>query len=368
MNTIRVLVVDDSALMRKLLTELLNSDPQIEVVGTAMDAYVARDKIKKLNPDVLTLDVEMPKMDGLSFLSNLMRLHPMPVVMVSSLTNKGAEVTMRALDLGAVDFVSKPKVDLAHSLEDCANEIIRKVKAASLACVDTLLHHADRPDVHHSLRDTVVITEPVSIGSKYRTTDKVIAIGASTGGTEAIKDVLLRLRSDCPGVVITQHIPPVFSRSFAKRMNAISRLAVCEAEDGQQIRPGHAYVAPGDQHLLVVRDGARYHCKLLDSEPVNRHKPAVDMLFESVAETAADNAIGVLLTGMGRDGSKGLKRMHDAGALTIAQDEQSSVIWGMPHAAIEEGGVDKILPLNKIADKLTALSRTSLDRTANGRF
>jgi two-component system chemotaxis response regulator CheB len=218
--------------------------------------------------------------------------------------------------------------------------------------------------VHHSLRDTVVITEPVSIAGKYRTTDKVIAIGASTGGTEAIKDVLLRLRSDCPGVVITQHIPPVFSRSFAQRMDAITRLAVCEAEDGQQILPGHAYVAPGDQHLLVVRDGARYRCKLLDSEPVNRHKPAVDMLFESVAESAADNAIGVLLTGMGRDGSKGLKRMHDAGALTIAQDEQSSVIWGMPHAAIEEGGVDKILPLNKIADKLTALARTRLDRRA----
>jgi two-component system chemotaxis response regulator CheB len=207
------------------------------------------------------------------------------------------------------------------------------------------------------MRDTVVITEPASIGSKYRTTDKVIAIGASTGGTEAIKDVLVRLRPDSPGVVITQHIPPLFSRSFANRMNAVSRLAVCEAEDGQHIRPGHAYIAPGDQHLVVVRDGARYCCKLLDSEPVNRHKPAVDMLFDSVAETAADNAIGVLLTGMGRDGSKGLKRMHDAGAITIVQDEQSSVIWGMPHAAIEAGGVDKILPLKQIAGKLTELAK-----------
>ena len=358
MRKIRVLVVDDSALMRKLLTELLNSDPAIEVVGAAMDAYVAREKIKKLNPDVLTLDVEMPKMDGLSFLSNLMRLHPMPVVMVSSLTEGGAEVTMRALDLGAVDFVSKPKVDLAHTLEDCAAEITGKVKAASAACVTTLQKHSTSLDVHYSMRDTQTGIEPPSIGSKYRTTDQVIAIGASTGGTEAIKEVLVRMRPDSPGIVITQHIPPVFSRSFAERMDQCSRLVVCEAEDGQQIRPGHAFVAPGDRHLLVVRDGARYRCRLDDGPPVNRHKPAVDVLFDSVAENAADNAVGVLLTGMGRDGAKGLRRMHDAGAITIAQDEKSSVIWGMPHAAIEEGGVDKILPLENIAAKLTELTKS----------
>ncbi len=364
MSRIRVLVIDDSALMRKLLTELLNSDPGIEVVGTAMDAYIARDKIKKLSPDVLTLDVEMPKMDGLSFLSNLMRLHPMPVVMVSSLTEKGAEVTLRALNLGAVDFVSKPKLDLVHTLDDCAREITDKVKAASMACVDTLLRHASSPDVHHSMRDTVVGMKPVGAGSNYHTTDKVIAIGASTGGTEAIKEVLVKLRPDCPGVVITQHIPPLFSRSFAKRMNECSRLAVCEAEDGQQIRPGHAYIAPGDRHLLVVRDGARYRCKLSDGPAFNRHKPAIDILFDSVAETAAHNAVGVVLTGMGRDGAKGLRRMHNAGALTIAQDEQSSVIWGMPHAAIEEGGVDKILPLQQIAARVTAMTNMKRDRTA----
>ena len=363
MSKIRVLVVDDSALMRKLLTELLNSDPEIEVVGTAMDAYAAREKIKKLKPDVLTLDVEMPKMDGLSFLSNLMRLHPMPVVMVSSLTEKGANVTMRALDLGAVDFVSKPKIDLVHTLNDCAVEITSKVKAASMACVDTLLNHASNPDVHYSLRDTIIDIKPISVGSKYRTTDKVIAIGASTGGTEAIKEVLINLRPDCPGVVITQHIPPLFSRSFAERMNQCSRLAVSEAKDGQQIRPGHAFIAPGDQHLLIVRDGARYRCQLNDGPPVNRHKPAVDALFDSVAENAGHNAVGVLLTGMGRDGAKGLRRMRDAGARTIAQDQQSSVIWGMPHAAIEEGGVDRILPLKHIAAKLTELTHSINENT-----
>lgn len=358
MNKIRVLVVDDSALMRKLLTELLNSDPDIQVVGTAMDAYIAREKIKSLNPDVLTLDVEMPKMDGLSFLSNLMRLRPMPVVMVSSLTEKGANVTLQALDLGAVDFVSKPKVDLVHSIEDCAFEITSKVKAAASARVDTLQRIASNPDVCHASLRSPDKTGSGSIGSKYQTTDKIIAIGASTGGTEAIKDVLVRLQPDCPGVVITQHIPPVFSRSFAARMNQCSPLIVCEAEDGQQIRPGHAFVAPGDQHLLVVRDGARYRCKLDDGPLVNRHKPAVDVLFDSVAEHAATNAVGVILTGMGRDGAKGLRRMHNAGAKTIAQDEQSSVIWGMPKAAIDDGGVDSVLPLTSIAAEVTELAGT----------
>lgn len=367
MSKIRVLVIDDSALMRKLLSELLNSDPVIEVVGTAMDAYVARDKIKKLKPDVLTLDVEMPKMDGLSFLSNLMRLHPMPVVMVSSLTEKGASVTMQALNLGAVDFVSKPKVDLAHTLDDCALEITGKVKVAATANIDTLLLHAKSPDVHHSLQDTIVGMQAISIGAKYRTTDKIIAIGASTGGTEAIKEVLIRMRPDCPGIVITQHIPPVFSRSFADRMNQCSRLAVCEAEDGQQIRPGHVYIAPGDKHLLLVRDGARYRCKLDDGPAINRHKPAVDVLFESVAENAANNAVGVILTGMGKDGAKGIKRMHDAGAVTVAQDQQSSVIWGMPHAAIEEGGIDKIVPLSGIAARVTSLVMMEHDRPQAGR-
>lgn len=353
---IRVLVVDDSALMRKLLTELLNSDPQIEVVGSAMDAYMARDKIKKLNPDVLTLDVEMPKMDGLSFLSNLMRLHPMPVVMVSSLTEKGADVTLRALELGAIDFVSKPKVDLEHTLDDCAQEITSKVKVAAQACVNTMMRQKSATPAKAAQPTNGAARAKAGGNGAYSTTDRVIAIGASTGGTEAIKDVLMGLRPDCPGIVITQHIPPVFSRSFAERMNQVSPLVVCEAQDGQQIRPGHAFVAPGDQHLSVIKDGARYRCKLDSNPPVNRHRPAVDVLFDSVAETAAHNAVGVILTGMGKDGALGMKRMHDAGAATIAQDEQTSVIWGMPHAAIEEGGVDQVMPLRKIAQRMTELA------------
>ncbi len=352
-----MLVVDDSALMRKLLSELLSSDPKIEVVGTAMDAYVAREQIKKLKPDVLTLDVEMPKMDGLSFLSNLMRLHPMPVIMVSSLTEKGADVTMQALELGAVDFVSKPKIDLAHTLGDCALEITTKVKAAATVRVDALQRHTSSLDTLRNTQGKLTGLKSVSVGGKFQTTDKIIAIGASTGGTEAIKEVLIRMRPDCPGIVIAQHIPPLFSRSFANRMNRCSRLIVCEAEDGQQIRPGHAYIAPGDRHLRVVRDGARYCCELDDGPEVNRHKPAVDVLLDSVAEYAADNAVGVILTGMGKDGAKGMRRLHETGATTIAQDEKSSVIWGMPSAAIKEGGIDAVLPLRKIADRLTDLYR-----------
>ncbi|HHQ14254.1 MAG TPA: chemotaxis response regulator protein-glutamate methylesterase [Chromatiales bacterium] len=353
-SPIRVLVVDDSALMRKLLTDLLQSDPEIEVVGAAKDAYMARDLIKQLNPDVLTLDVEMPKMDGLSFLSNLMRLRPMPVVMVSSLTERGADVTMKALNLGAVDFVSKPKIDLEHGMEHCAIEIIDKVKAASVARVAALARTAGRPDC-------IQPEKPVSVAKParrhYRTTDQLIAIGASTGGTEAIKEVLERLRADSPGVVITQHIPPLFSRSFADRMNRCSELTVCEAEDGQLILPGHAFIAPGGRHLKVVRDGARYRCKLSDAEPVNRHRPSVDVLFESVADSAGPNTVGVILTGMGNDGAAGLKKLRDLGAHTIAQDEKSCVVWGMPRVATEIGAAELVLPLGKIADKLNTMMK-----------
>ncbi len=354
MKTIRVLIVDDSALMRKLLTDLLNSDPAIEVVGAAMDAFAAREKIKKLNPDVLTLDIEMPRMDGITFLSNLMRLRPMPVVMVSSLTTKGADLTMRALDLGAVDFVAKPKVDLVHSLDDYAVEITDKVKAAAVARVATL----ERVSKHSDSGFEQDMTDRNIGGTNYRTTDQVIAIGASTGGTEAIKEVLIRMRRDCPGIVITQHIPPVFSRSFAERMNQVSPLTVHEAADGQQILPGHAYIAPGDQHLEVLRDGAKYRCRLRDTDPVNRHKPAVDVLFDSVAKNVGENAIGVVLTGMGKDGAKGLRRMNDAGARTVVQDKKTSLIWGMPGAAVNEGGADTIMPLENIAAKITALANT----------
>ncbi|MBS0395982.1 MAG: chemotaxis response regulator protein-glutamate methylesterase, partial [Proteobacteria bacterium] len=347
----KVLIVDDSALVRQLLTEILGTDPGIEVVGTAQDAYMAREKIKRFNPDVLTLDVEMPKMDGIQFLRNLMRLRPMPVVMCSSLTERGADVTLDALALGAVDFVTKPKVDLAYKLEDYAQEIIAKVKAAARARVRALV--VDPPAAPAAAPPPMRVIEKLSADAilprsaqprHFRTTDQIVAIGASTGGTEAIRDVLVKMPPDAPGIVITQHIPKAFSGPFAIRMNSVSPLTVCEARDGQQILPGHVYIAPGDQHLLVVRDGAQYRCRLNDGPPVQRHKPSVDVLFRSVAQNAGPNAIGVMLTGMGRDGAEGMKEMRDAGAACIAQDEATSVVWGMPGAAHEIGAAESLHP------------------------
>ncbi|MDX8398491.1 MAG: chemotaxis response regulator protein-glutamate methylesterase [Mariprofundaceae bacterium] len=341
---IKVLIIDDAALVRQLLTQVLSQDPEIEVVGAAIDPIMARDMIKKLNPDVLTLDVEMPRMDGVTFLSNLMRLRPMPVVMVSTLTEKGADVTLRALALGAVDFISKPKLGGTYKLMDYAEEIIEKVKNAASAHVRAI-----------SEREVIKINSAAQNSggvSHFKTTNKIVAIGASTGGTEAIKYVLSQLPADFPGVVITQHIPEAFSRSFAESVNACSALQVCQAEDGQQVMPGHAYIAPGGQHLQLMRDGARYRCRLFDGEPVNRHKPSVDVMFNTVAKNAGDNAIGVILTGMGADGAKGLMTMRDAGSPTLGQDEKTSVVWGMPGAAFKLGAVETVLPLNKVAAKL----------------
>jgi two-component system chemotaxis response regulator CheB len=348
---IRVLVVDDSAFVRQLMSKMLAADPQIEVVGTAPDPYAAREKIKALKPDVLTLDVEMPRMDGVTFLANLMRLHPMPVVMVSSLTEQGAEVTFQALEYGAVDFVTKPKVDLAHTLEDYAVEICEKVKAAAGARVrarDAAPRLAATPNL---CADAVLAARAVG---HFRTTDQLIAIGASTGGTEAIKEVLMRMPADAPGIVITQHIPEAFSGPFAKRMDGICAMTVCEAGDGQQILPGHVYIAPGNRHLLVLRDGARFVCRLSDGPPVNRHRPSVDVMFRSVAQHVGANAVGVMLTGMGADGAQGMREMHDTGSITFAQDEKSSVVWGMPGAAVKAGAVDHVVPLDDIAGRVLA--------------
>ncbi len=345
---IKVLIVDDSALVRQVLTEMLNSAPDIEVVGTAQDPFVARERIKSLKPDVLTLDVEMPRMDGVTFLRNLMRLRPMPVVMVSTLTEKGADITFQALELGAVDFVSKPKTDIAHTLDDYAEEIITKVRTAASARVQALTSSLARAEDVSERHTADAVLGKVSAVRHFRTTDRILAIGASTGGTEAIKEVLMRLPADTPGTVITQHIPEAFSAPFAKRMNGISAMTVCEAEDGQQIVTGHAYIAPGSQHLLVERDGARYICRLNDGPPVNRHKPSVDVLFRSVAQNVGSNAISVLLTGMGDDGARGMQEMKEAGAPTIAQDEKSSVVWGMPGEAVKLGCVDSVLSLTKI--------------------
>ena len=347
MEKIKALVVDDSALMRKLVTALLEEDPEIEVVGAACDAFVARDMIKELNPDVLTLDIEMPKMDGLTFLENLMRLRPMPVVMLSTLTAKGADATLRALDLGAVDFIAKPKVDVSQSILDCADEITSKVKAAAAMRTPHIKRMLTTPDAP--------IIKPVDIKIDARHASSLIAIGSSTGGTEAIKEVLCRTSANNPGVVITQHIPPMFSTSFAQRMNCVSELTVCEAVDGQEIHPGHAYIAPGGSHLEIFARKGNFLCRVFDGERVNRHKPSVDVLFDSVAKHLGRKALGIILTGMGKDGAQGLKRMQEAGATTIAQDEETSVVWGMPGAAVEIDAADEILPLEKIGPRINEL-------------
>jgi two-component system chemotaxis response regulator CheB len=366
---IKVLIVDDSALIRKMLTSILESDPAIEVVGTASDPYMAREKIKKLKPDMITLDVEMPKMDGVTFLRNLMRLHPMPVLMVSSLTEQGADITLQALEAGAVDFVTKPKVDLANTFEHYGEEILEKVKVVARANVKQVISHPSSQEVRHVLGTpgaAKAVPEKFSTdvvlarsGSKrhFQTTDKVIAIGASTGGTEAIRVVLEKLPPGTPGVVIVQHIPAAFSRPFAERMNNCSAMSVMEAVDGQQIIPGHVYIAPGDRHLMVVRDGARYVCRLNDGELVNRHKPSVDVLFRSMAENVGPNGIGVMLTGMGADGAKCMREMLDVGAKTIAQDERSSVVWGMPGEAVKAGAAEQVLPLEEIAEAVLKLAK-----------
>ena len=353
---IKVLIVDDSALVRQLLTEIFNSDPEINVVGTAQDPYDAREKIKKLNPDVLTLDVEMPKMDGITFLTNLMRLRPMPVVMISSLTEKGADVTFEALELGAVDFVSKPKIDVSVGLKEYSDEICEKVKTAANAKVSAISDRRNKLDVAPKLSADAVLQKR-SGPSKLKTTEKIIALGASTGGTEAIKEVLVRMPADSPGMVISQHIPEAFSKPFAERMDKNSAMTVFEATDGQQILPGHVYIAPGNRHLIVERSGARYICRLNDGPAVNRHKPSVDVMFRSVAQSVGANAVGVILTGMGADGAAGLKEMLENGAKTLVQDEKSSVVWGMPGEAYKMGAASDQYPLEQIAKELLKRSQ-----------
>ncbi len=354
---IKVLIVDDSALVRQVLTRILEEAPDIQVVGAARDPFEAREKIKQLNPDVLTLDVEMPRMDGVTFLSNLMRLRPMPVVMVSTLTEKGADVTFRALELGAVDFVTKPRIDVQAGLSAYTDELLEKVRAAALAKVSAI-------DLGTAKQ---VVGSDVSAGGgstarggalNLKTTDTVIGIGSSTGGTEAVKALLSRLPPDTPGIVISQHIPVAFSRPFAARVNKESALVVSEASDGQQILPGHAYIAPGDRHLRVERNGARYLCRLDDGEPVNRHKPSVEVMCLSLARNVGKNAVGIMLTGMGADGADAMGEMQAAGAPIIAQDERSSVVWGMPGAVVKRGFADHVVSLDKMAEHLLDVLKT----------
>ncbi len=355
MSKIKILIVDDSALVRKILTEILSSDKDIEVVGTAPDPFIARDKIKQLKPDVITLDVEMPKMDGVTFLRNLMRLHPLPVVMISSLTEQGADITFDALEAGAIDFVAKPKIDVKDGLQEYTEEIIEKVKAAVKAKVGIVsTTNATAKPVEKKLSADSVIQKQIA-KKRFKTTDQIIALGASTGGTEAIKEVLMQMPADSPGMVISQHIPEAFSAPFAERMNGASAMTVCEAKDGQQILPGYVYIAPGSHHLLVERNGAQYICRLNDGERVNRHKPSVDVMFRSVAQNVGPNAIGVILTGMGDDGARGLLEMKETGAKTMVQDEKTSVVWGMPGSAAKLGAADKEYPLNQIATNIMKL-------------
>lgn len=353
MKNIRVLTVDDSALMRQVLATLLSKDPDIEVVGAAPDPYIAREKIKALNPDVLTLDVEMPRMDGLTFLEKLMRGRPMPVVMVSSLTEAGCQTTLRALELGAVDFITKPKIDLRDGMEDIAQELIAKIKAAAAARIRGFKSHV--PSFTSSSKlETCNLKHATKSGAMIKTTDTIIAIGSSTGGTEAVKEVLMKLPPHTPPLLITQHMPERFTKTWADRMNGLCRIAVKEAEDGDSVLPGHALIAPGGYHMTLIRSDARYTVRINQDPPVNRHRPSVDVMFASVARHAGANAVGVILTGMGGDGAKEMLTMKQAGAFTIAQDEASCVVFGMPKEAIKVGAVDKVLPLADIAAAVLA--------------
>jgi len=357
----KVVVVDDSALVRSILTEIINRQTDMECIGAASDPLVAREMIRNLNPDVITLDVEMPRMDGLDFLSRLMRLRPMPVVMVSTLTERGAEVTLKALELGAIDFVAKPKIGVADGIRLLAQDITDKIRIASKA------HIRRAPPPAPAGATATAAPKPVTMASLGRaSTEKIIFIGASTGGTEATKDVLINLPADSPAVVITQHMPPGFTRSYAARLDGLCKIRVKEAQDGERILPGHGYIAPGGLHLTVERSGANYIARVQDGDPINRHKPSVEALFLSAAKVVGPNAIGIMLTGMGADGARAMKVMKDAGAYNYCQDEASCVVFGMPREAIAAGAADEVLPLNQIAakvlERLRATSGISLNR------
>ena len=341
---IRVLVVDDSAVARNILTQGLHKYPFIEIVGSAPDPYVAKDKILQLNPDVLTLDVEMPRMDGLTFLKKIMQFRPMPVIMVSSLTKSGCDLTISCLETGAVDFITKPEIDVADGIEKMLNTLAEKIRFAARVKVNK-----------RGLSGTTASPAPLLSSSMIETTNKILAIGASTGGTEAIKTVLTRLPADSPGIVITQHMPEKFTKSFADRLNNLCQIEVREGKSGDSVIPGLALIAPGNYHMTIKRSGARYFVETHQEPQVNGHRPSVDVMFESVAKYVGNNAIGVIMTGMGADGARGLLTMRENGARTIAQDEESSVVFGMPKEAIELGAAERIASLDKIAEEIFRL-------------
>lgn len=343
LTPVRVVIVDDSALMRQLLTSCLSADPQIEVVGAAADPIEAREMIKALNPDVITLDVEMPRMDGVTFLRKIMTLRPMPVVMISTLTQAGAEVTLEALEIGAVDFIAKPTKDIGTVMTELAGELQTKVKAAARVRVRAR-HIEQRP-----VKPKVVAG---NLSSK-----KIVAIGASTGGVEALKLVLLHLPADCPPILITQHMPERFTASFARRLDNECAMRVSEACDGDVIEAGHVYIAPGARHLELAKSGGKFVCRLTDDPPVSGHRPSVDVLFRSAARIAGADIVGVILTGMGKDGSEGMVELRQAGATTLGQDEASSLIYGMPRVAFERGAVQRQYALNDMADAILEACR-----------
>ncbi len=352
--TIKVLVVDDSVLMRKVLTEIISTAPDMEVVGTAPDPLAAREMIKTVNPDVLTLDVEMPRMDGLEFLRRLMQLRPMPVVMISSLTEAGSDTSLRALELGAVDVIAKPRIDAPGRIQEYATDICDKIRAAFGARLRPL---ASAPVVAPA-------APPAQFGNARLAAEKLILIGASTGGTEAIKEVLMGMPEGCPGIVMVQHMPELFTASFAKRLDSTCRIRVKEATHGERVQPGHAYLAPGHSHLSVRRSAGGWVCELSQGEPVNRHRPSVEVLFRSAVREVGRNGIAVMLTGMGKDGAEGMKALRDAGAWTIAQDEASCVVYGMPRAAVAAGAVEEVVNLRDIAPRILTRLRESERRPA----
>ncbi|GAA5183666.1 chemotaxis response regulator protein-glutamate methylesterase [Niveibacterium umoris] len=350
---IRVLVVDDSAVMRSVLSEIINQADDMEVVGTATDPIVAREMIKQLNPDVLTLDIEMPKMDGLEFLDKLMRLRPTPVIMISTLTERGSDVTFRALELGAVDFVTKPKLNSAQGIKVYSDEICDKIRAAHLARLRSPSKFAAAaPTPGAATGAGSAVSGPPIDAAVLR--DRLVLIGASTGGTEAIKEVLTRFPEQMPGILIVQHMPEMFTGSFAKRLDGLCKIHVKEAEDGEKVLPGTAYLAPGHSHLLVKKSGGLYVCELSKADPVNRHRPSVDVLFHSAARHVGSSGVGVILTGMGKDGAQGMLAMKQAGCWNIGQDQESCVVYGMPREAAQIGAVDEVAPLNEVAQRVVA--------------
>ena len=357
----RVVVVDDSALVRSLLAEIINRQSDMECIGAAADPLVAREMIRNLNPDVITLDVEMPRMDGIDFLGKLMRLRPMPVVMVSTLTERGADVTMRALELGAVDFVAKPKIGVADGLRQLADDITDKIRVATRAQLRRPSANAASAAASGHAPSAAA---PIAHLGRL-STEKIVFVGASTGGTEATKEVLMSLPPDFPAVMITQHMPPGFTRSYAARLDGLCRIRVAEARDGERVLPGHAYIAPGGLHLSVERSGANYIARVQDGEPVNRHKPSVEVLFKSAARIVGQNALGIMLTGMGADGAKAMKEMRDAGSYNLVQDEASCVVFGMPREAINAGAAHEVLPLGQISTKLIERLRSTSGLSTN---